>query len=181
MSEDPNKPTSGPSESKQPRKTRDARGRWMKGHCPNPKGRAKKQRFTDYNPSDRRHFFSTQVEVMTADGPQMMTRQTALLNKNFELAMNGKVTSMRMMMAEINENNQQLAELRVHYERRLAELVLDNPNFKNFDESLTVQQRAELFGLAATLNHYHPGQYGAILGEGHANEERPLLPTPDVR
>ena len=110
---------------------RDARGRWKNGHCPNPKGRPKKERFKDYNPSDPRHFFMTQIEAATADGPQMMDRRTALLNKMFEGAMKGKVTLTRMLMAIIKENDQQLAELRLHYDRRLTELVLNNPDFKN--------------------------------------------------
>lgn len=165
MGDDQTISSNDPSGSEQPRKTRDARGRWLEGHCPNPKGRPKKRCFKDDNPSDLRQFMNTQIEVATADGPQMMTRQTALLNKMFEGAMKGKVTPMRMLMAETKESAQQMAELRDHFDRRLAELVFDNPNFRNFDESLTLQQKIELFGLATTLNHYYPGQYSAILGQ----------------
>jgi len=171
MSDDPKTPGKDPSGGDRPRKTRDARGRWVKGHCPNPKGRPRKQRFKDYNPSDVRHFVSTQIEVATADGPQLMDRRTAFLNKIFEGAMKGKATQTRMMLAMIKENDQQLAELRVHFEHLVRSLILNNPHFESIDESLTVQQRAELFALANLLNHHHPGQYDAILGKAAGDVE----------
>ncbi len=152
MSHDQTTPNDNPPGSEHPRKTRDARGRWMKGHCPNPKGRPKKIRLGNYDPSDPRHFFSTLVEVMTADGPQAMDRRTALLYKVYEGAMTSKVTSMRMMMAMIKENDQQMAELRLQYERLESELILDNPDFEGIDESLTRQQKIDLIGLATVLN-----------------------------
>lgn len=143
---------------------RDACGRWKKGYCPNPRGRPKKVRRADYNPSDIRDFMRTQIEVATADGPQMMDRRTALLHKAFEGAMKGKVTPMRKLMEEIQRSDQQLAELRYHFDGLMTRLILDNPRFKNLDVSLSHVQRNELIGIAAVLNHYHPGQYGAILG-----------------
>lgn len=152
-------------------KTRDARGRLLPGHCPNRKGRPKKKRFKNYDPSDPRHFFSTLIEVATADGPQVMDRRTALLNKIFEGAMKGKATPMRMLMAMIKETDQQLAELRLHYDRMECALIHDNPNFKSLNESLTVQQKIKLLTTAATLNHYHPGQYDAILGKAEGDFE----------
>ena len=151
---------------------RDARGRWKKGHCPNPKGRPKKERFKDYNPSDTRHFFNTQIEVMTAEGPQRMDRRAALLHKVFEKAMKGGVTAQRLALAMIAENDQRLAELRFHYERMETELIHENPNFKSLDESLTISQRNELLGLATALAHYYPGQYGAILGNRDNDAEK---------
>ena len=160
-----------PTGSEPPRNARDARGRWMKGHCPNPKGRPKKKRFKDYNPSDVRHFVSTQIEVATADGPQLMDRRTALLNKMFEGAMKGKATPLRMMMAMIKENDQQMAELRLQYERLERELIHDNPGFEGIDESLTHQQKIDLFGLATVLNHYYPGEYDTILGKAEGSIE----------
>ena len=163
MKDDHNTPTNDPSGTEQPRKTRDARGRWLKGHCPNRKGRPRKKRFKDYNPSDLRHFMNTQIEVATADGPQLMDRRTAVLNKLFEGAMKGKATPLRMLMGMIKENDQQLAELRVHYENLVRTLILDNPDFKSIDVSLTARQRLELLQMATTLNHYHPGQFNELL------------------
>ncbi len=144
---------------------RDARGRWKKGHCPNRKGRPKRKRFKNYDPSDPRHFFSTQIEVMTADGPQEMDRKAAVMHKLFESAMKGGATAQRMVFAMIEKNDRQLAELRLEYERLEAKLIHDNPDFKDLDESLTRQQRIDLLGMATTLNHYYPGQYDAILGK----------------
>ena len=171
MSDDPSVPMNSIPKKAEPMKVapmegRDKRGRWIKGHCPNPKGRPKKMRFKDYNPSDPKHFFSTQIEVKTADGTQAMDRKAALLHKMFETAMRGGVMAQRMAWEMIKETEQQIADLRVHFDRRLTELVLDNPDFKDMDESLSREEKIELFGMAKTLNHYFPGQYDAILGGG---------------
>ena len=171
MSHDHTTPNDHPTGSEPPRNARDARGRWRKGHCPNPKGRPKKKRFKDYNPSDLRHFFSTLVEVTTAGGPEMMDRKTALLYKLYEGAMKGKITPLRMMMAMIKENDQQMAELRLHYERLEREFIHDNPDFEGIDESLTRQQKIDLIGLATVLNYYYPGEYDTILGKAEGSIE----------
>ena len=128
-------------------------------------GVRKKRRREDYNPRDLRDFMNTQIEVATADGAQKMDRRTALLNKLFEGAMKGKATPMRLLLADIKESDRQLAELRLAYERLEAELIHDNPDFKDIDESLTRQQRIDLLGMASALNHYYPGAYDAILGK----------------
>ena len=66
---------------------------------------------------------------------------------------------------------QRRGELRLHFEHLLHTLILDNPDFKSIDESLTLQQKIELIGLANLLNHYHPGQYNGILGKAEGNVE----------
>ncbi len=50
-----------------------------------------------------------------------------------------------------------LAEVRHRYNTILHRWVLDNPNFKGFEESLSREQQFELPSLASTLNHYHRG------------------------
>ena len=117
---------------------------------------------------------NTQIEVTTADGTHTMDRKTALLNKLFEGAMKGKATPMRMLLADIKVSDRQLAELRRNYERLEAELIHDNPDVKDIDESLTCQQRIELLGMASALNHYYPGACDTILGKSDdkASNER---------
>ena len=61
-------------------------------------------------------------------------------------------------MGMIKENDQQLAELRVHYEHLVRTLILDNPDFKSIDESLTARQRLDLLRvqyLVLRLLHQH--------------------------
>jgi len=142
---------------------RDARGRWRKGHCPNPQGRPRKQKFENYDPSDIRHFANTQVELMMNGEPAKMDRRAALLFKTYESAMKGKVSQQRYMMQLFEKNDLRLAEVRHRYNTLLHRWVLGNPNFKGFEESLTREQQLELLSLASTLNHYHPGQYEELL------------------
>ena len=151
---------------------RDARGRWRKGHCPNPKGRPRKVKFEGYNPSDIRHFANTQIELMMNGEPVKLDRRAALLNKSFESAMKGRVSQQRYLLQLFEKNDVRLAEMRHRYNTLLHRWVLDNPNFKGFDESLSREQQLELLSLASTLNHYHPGQYEELL--------RPFIESDDA-
>ena len=144
---------------------RDARGRWLKGASPNPKGRPPKKIFKDYSPSDVRHFANTQIELTVNGQPEKMDRRAALLSKTFESAMSGKVSQQRFLMNLFEKSDANLAELRNRFDQLLNAWMLDNPEFKAVDESLTSAQRHELFILANVLEHYHPGHYGAILGK----------------
>ena len=157
--------------SKSEDKCRDARGRWRKGHCPNPKGRPRKKRFKNYNPSDVQHFANTQIELMVNGQPETLDRRAALLNKIFESAMKGRVSQQRYLMGLFEKKDAELAELRHQYDRFLHEWVLDNPNFKNFDDSLSHEQQLILLKLGATLNHYYPGQFTAFLGIDDTDED----------
>ncbi len=81
--------------------TRDARGRWLPGNCPNPKGRPKKKKPTVLrNQSDIHFFGNTMVDVLTNGQKEKMDRRTALLNKMFESAMKGKVSQQRFLYKE---------------------------------------------------------------------------------
>ena len=142
---------------------RDTRGRWRKGHCPNPKGRPRKQKFENYDPSDIRHFANTQIELVMNGERVKLDRHAALLNKSFEGAMKGRVSLQRFLLQLFEKNDVRLAEVRHRYNTLLHRWVLDNPNYKGFDESLSREQQFELLSLASTLNHYHPGQYEELL------------------
>lgn len=142
--------------------TRDKRGRWQKGYCPNLKGRPRKEKYEDYNPSDIRDFMNTQIELNIGGQPVKMDRRAALLNKVYEGAMKGKVTCIRLLLHMTQENDAQLAELRVQYDKLVRLWILDNPDFKGLDD-MPAEQRILLLSLASTLNHYFPGQYQELL------------------
>ncbi len=101
--------------------TRDARGRWLPDHCPNPKGRPKKKPKVVLDESDIRIFGHTLVDVVASGQKEMMDRRSALLNKMFESAMKGSVSQQRFLYREFERNAERLAALRVRYER----LMLD--------------------------------------------------------
>ena len=142
---------------------RDNRGRWRKGHCPNPKGRPRKKRSSNYNPSDIQHFMNTQVELMVGGEPQKLVRKAALMSKIFESAMKGRVSQQRFLYELFEKSEAELSELRQYYVAFVSEWITDNPYFKSIDESLTLQQRHTLLSMATTLNHYHPGQFEEFL------------------
>lgn len=142
---------------------RDARGRWVEGHCPNLKGRPRKKKAPKYDPSDIRHFMNTQVELMVGGEVHHMDRKAALLSKAYESAMKGSVTQQRYVLSLFENNDSELSELRQQYREFVYQHILDNPDFENLDDSLTNEQMNYLLTLSATLNHYYPGQFDAFL------------------
>ena len=137
--------------------TRDARGRWRKGYCPNPKGRPRKKPKPYLDQSDLRWFGRTSIEVRTKDGVEVMDRRAALLHKMFEDAMRGKVSMQRFLYAEFERNAKQLAEARLRYDQLINDWYLDRRSRDGEDIPLAVE--LEIAGLEALLNHYFPGQY----------------------
>ena len=138
---------------------RDARGRWRKGHCPNPKGRPRKRKNPSYNPGDIHHFMNTQVELTVGGEVHQMDRKAALYSKMFETAMKGRVSMQRHLMSLFEKSEAELSEMRQLYNMYLHDWILDNPDFKSVDESLTQHQWNLLLTMAASLNHRHPGQF----------------------
>ena len=92
--------------------TRDDRGRWLKGYCPNPTGRPRKKVRADYYQGDIRHFGNTVIDVAANGRVEMMDRRTALLLKMFETAMKGRVSMQRFLYHEFARNDEQLAGAR---------------------------------------------------------------------
>ena len=146
------------SDDKNDRPSRDANGRWQKGHCPNPKGRPRKQVMEDYNPSDLRDFSTTMIEVISGGQKVKMDRRAALLHKIYESAMKGKVSMLRFLFKEFERNTEQLAIMRIRYDELMTEWVFKDPNYKGFD-NLPFGLQLELISLETLLNHYHPGGY----------------------
>ena len=144
----------------QAKPTRDARGRWLKGHCPNPKGRPPKKVDPSYDPSDVWYFARTAIEVRANGQIELMDRRTALLNKMFEDAMKGKVTNQRFLYNEFERNHERLTLARQKYQQLMAEWVIDNPDCDGLDgKGIPIEVQFEIAGLEALLNHYFPGQY----------------------
>jgi hypothetical protein len=70
-------------------KTRDHGGRWIKGVSGNNKGRPSK--FARIDHGDIQIFKNALMEVKTAEGRIMMTREGAVLHRLWQSAMNGSV------------------------------------------------------------------------------------------
>lgn len=140
--------------------TRDARGRWLKGHCPNPKGRPRKKPKEYLDLADIRTFENTLIEVRTNDGLELMDRRAALLRKMFEDAMRGKVSMQRLLYAEFQRNDERLAAARLRHQQLMTQWVIENDDFDGLDgENIPFDVRLEIAGLESLLSHYFPGQY----------------------
>ena len=142
--------------------TRDARGRWRPGYCPNRKGRPKVQKQKPgmlYDEADIRIFSHTLVEVTANGHMEMMDRRTALLNKMFESAMKGKVSMQRFLYMEFERNAERLGAARAHYSRLIFDWILDNPEFGKDDFDMPLEVEAEIESLRNMLNYYFPDQY----------------------
>lgn len=140
--------------------TRDARGRWLKGHCPNPRGRPRKKVQADYHQGDIRHFGNTLIDVAANGRVETMDRRTALNHKMFESAMKGRVSMQRFLYKEFERNDERLVAARLRHEQLLTEWVIKNPDFDGLDgESIPFEVQVEILGLESLLNHYFPNEY----------------------
>lgn len=142
--------------------TRDAKGRWLKGHCPNSKGRPRKKAQTNYDPGDIRLFSRAEILVMAGGQSQIMDRRAALLHKMFEEAMRGKVTTQRFLLKEFERWDKRLAATRLRHETLMMRWVLNNPDFRGLDaDNIPREVRLEIEQLEAVLHYYHPEKYRA--------------------
>ncbi len=139
--------------------TRDARGRWLPGNCPNPKGRPKKKPKVLPDQSDIRIFGRTMVDVLTNGQREMMDRRTALLNKMYESAMNGRVSQQRFLYKEFERNDERLAATIVHYDRLMFDWYVNNPAPDKPRVEVPLEVELEIMKLRGLLNHYYPGSY----------------------
>ena len=141
--------------------TRDARGRWLPKHCPNPNGRrGKKKKRSDFYPGDMHIFANTLVDVASNGRVETMNRETALLNKMFESAMKGRVSMQRFLYNEFKVKDERLAALRVRYDQLMIKWVIENPDFDGLDsDNIPFEVRAEIEALEALLSYYFPTQY----------------------
>jgi hypothetical protein len=142
-----------------PRRGRGARGRWQKGHCPNPKGRPKKQPKVYRDQSDLHFFGTTMVEVMVNGEIEMMDRREALINKIYESAMKGKVTNQRWLFREFEKNDESLGETLARYYEMMHHWIIDNPDLGKRDFVMPHSVELQLLKYRKVLNHYFPGSY----------------------
>ena len=138
---------------------RDAKGRWRKGHCPNPKGRPRKPPREDLDLSDLEVFGNTLIDVVSSGEKVTMLRRAALLHKIFESAMKGKVSQQRFLYKEFENNSRRLAAIRNDYERLVIKWIIDNPKFKDPDFEIPFGVDLHIKQLRAILHHYYPTQY----------------------
>jgi len=138
---------------------RDARGRWLPGHCPNPKGRPRKNPVRYDNQADIRIFADTLVDIKANGRQQRMDRRTALLQKIFESAMKGNVTAQRLLYEEFSKNSQQLAEARLRYDQLALEWIIDNPDLRKHGYELPKAVELEMARLRTMLSYYFPHSY----------------------
>jgi len=148
-----------PESQRSSKTVRDARGRWLPGHCPNPKGRPKKEINKSYDPRDIRFFGNTVIDF-NANGQKLsMDRREALLNKMFESAMKGKVTMQRFLYQEFEKNDKRIAAASARYQRLLFDWIIDHPKYgkSGYDRPLEIE--IEMEALRNVLEDYYPGRY----------------------
>ena len=139
--------------------TRDARGRWLKGHCPNRDGRPRKKPKEYRDQADIRTFGTTLIEIRANGKTEMMDRRAALNHKMFEDAMNGKVSMQKFLSQMFGKNDEQLAAAWVRYDRLIYEWIIDNPNYGKPGHDMPVEIEHEIIKLRQILNHYFPGSF----------------------
>ncbi len=140
--------------------TRDARGRWLPGNCPNRKGRPKKKKPTVLrNQSDIHFFGNTMVDILTNGQKETMNRRTALNNKIFESAMKGKVSQQRFLFKEFEKNDDRLATLIAHHEQLVMDWLINNPAPGKPRVEVPLEIEMAIIRQRALLNYYCPGAY----------------------
>jgi len=159
MSRNDDRTTSGPTDQKR-EETRDKRGRWVKGYCPNRKGRPKKKRTRDFDQTDLRWFANTLIPVRKEGKPVLMTRKEILYERIFESGIkDGKVSMLKFLYEELRENDRNLAELSVRFQHLVREWITDNPDWDTPGYDLPDKVADEIAELRDLLKHYYPGSF----------------------
>jgi hypothetical protein len=140
--------------------TRDARGRWLKGHCPNSKGRPRKKADPRYDPGNIWYFGNTLIDITAGGQKETMDRRAALLHKMYESAMKGKVSMQRFLYAEFERTDVRLAGARLRLAQLMTKWVIENDDCDGLDgENIPFEVQLEILGLQSFLHHYFPRQY----------------------
>ncbi len=151
--------------------TRDANGRWLKGHCPNPRGRPRKSPKENLDLSDLRIFGNTMIDVVANGEKEMMDRRAALLHKMYESALKGRVSMQRFLYQEFEKNAFRLAQARVRYDLLVTKFLIENPRLGQPGYVLPIAIKREIASLREMLEFYHPGEYrGPDLSEADDEE-----------
>lgn len=158
MKDEKDKPNSQPRTGADP--TRDEQGRWLPGHCPNPKGRPRRADKVDVDRADISRFMNTEVEIRVGGKLVSMTRQEALLHKMFEGAMKDKVSNQKFFYEVFQQREKDIAELQADYERLIIEWITENPRWQESGvESIPLPVRLQLVRLETLLGRLYPDSY----------------------
>jgi len=113
---------------------RDFRGRWKKGHCPNPNGRPRKQ--PQVSDADVGWFKQSTVKVVINGEMREVTRHELLLHSMFDQAIKGKSAVIsRKLFDRLEEVDKEWAQAREWY-REHREIFLENDAKGEFDAKL---------------------------------------------
>ena len=147
--------TDRPEESEGQR-TRDNRGRWVKGFCPNRKGRPKKKRMRNLDPTDLRWFANTLIEVQKEGKPKLMTRKEILYERMFESAVKDrKVSRQKFLFEKFYENDKNIAELSVRFQDLVYYWLTANPDRDKPGYEIPEDVIIEINQLRDLLDHYY--------------------------
>ena len=128
---------------------RDFRGRWKKGHCPNPNGRPRKQ--PQVSDADVGWFKQSTVKVVINGEMREVTRHELLLHSMFDQAIKGKSAVIsRKLFDRFEEVDKAWAQAREWY-REHREIFLANDAKGEFDAKLG----NELIAILESLNYGH--------------------------
>ncbi len=87
---------------------RDDNGRWKKGHCPNPKGRPRKE--IEYSEADYYIFKNTMVTANINGVPTRLSRHALLMHSNYDQAIKGKSPTLANSMLQRFEKSDETIE-----------------------------------------------------------------------
>ncbi len=116
---------------------RDRRGRWVKGHCPNPTGRPRKM--PQISEADVGFFKQTMVEATINGEKRYVSRHELLLHAMYEQALKGKISLARKLFDRFESVDTLWAEAHL-IKKRIGEKLLEQYNRTgDFDEKLLTE------------------------------------------
>ncbi len=139
---------------------RDAHGRWLAGHCPNPRGRPRKPQHTNIEGADIWLFAREKIQIRAGGEMKEMPRFEALLHRLYEDAMKGKPTAQRRFLEMLKEREKDIAEFRHRYEDLVTKWIRRNPKFgTSGPASIPESVRVEIAVFETLLNRFMPDAY----------------------
>jgi hypothetical protein len=130
---------------------RDARGRWTKGHCPNPNGRPRKK--IPISESDVHHFKQTMVDAVIGGKQTQMTRHALLLHKMFEQALKGSVLTQRKLFERFEKSDDTIVEAELELKHLGRQILARHDKTGTIDEQLYEEYR-QLYALLRGRPHH---------------------------
>lgn len=128
--------------------SRDKRGRWKKGFCPNPNGRPRKE--PEISDSDVGWFKQRVVEVMINGEKRQLTRHELLLHSMFEQAIKGKSVNLaRKLFDRFEDVDMTWAQARDTLREDREAFLKDYHESGKFDD----KRARELIELEAMLSY----------------------------